>query len=107
MGSKIYVFGGADTIEVLDLEGELVWQSVRVPSLSKLDLSNAIVVKQAADKMLIIGEDKANNQVRSVQLLDLARMESHEISTCKQVSLKSLGSPAAQVVGNSDMVALV
>ena len=106
MGSKIYVFGGADTIEVLDLEGELVWQSVRVPSLSKLDLSNAIVVKQAADKMLIIGEDKANNQ-GSVQLLDLARMESHEISTCKQVSLKSLGSPAAQVVGNSDMVALV
>ena len=106
VGSKIYVFGGADTIEVLDLEGELVWQSVRVPSLWQLDLSNPIVVKQAADKMLVVCEDKANNQ-GSVQLLDLTSMQSHEVSTCKQVSLKSLSSPAVQVVGTSDMVALV
>ena len=64
VGTKLYVFGGSsDSIEVLDLEShELVWQNVRVPSLSMLDLSNPIVVQQAADKMLIIGEDKANNR---------------------------------------------
>ena len=108
VGTKLYVFGGSsDSIEVLDLEShELVWQNVRVPSLSMLDLSNPIVVQQAADKMLIIGEDKANNR-GSVQLLDLSRMQSHEVSTCKPVSMHGLKSPAAQVAGNSDMVALV
>ena len=108
VGTKLYVFNGSsDTIQVLDLEShQLMWQTVIVPQLSTLDLSNPIVVQQSVDKMLVIGEDKANNR-GSVQLLDLACMQSREVATCNPVSLQSLKSAAAQVSGTSDMVALV